>query len=130
MGPALDESALIDETPDEKEARLRSHKNKCFRFFYKLVSFWGFNFFITLMIMLNTGCLAADTFDQNIIKEEVLEILGTVFTWMFTAEAILKIIGLGPKCYVRDYYNIFDAFVVILSLVDFAIMVNIATHTD
>lgn len=117
----LDESALLDETPDEKAARLRSHDNKCYRAFYKLVTFWGFNFVITLMICLNTVCLAADTFDQNSVKEDILEILGTVFTWVFIVEAIVKIIGLGPKCYVRDHYNIFDAFVAILSLVDFAI---------
>lgn len=34
---------------------------------------------------------------------------------------IFKIIGLGPICYVKDYYNVFDAFVVILSIIDFII---------
>lgn len=34
---------------------------------------------------------------------------------------IFKIIGLGPTCYVKDYYNVFDAFVVILSIIDFVI---------
>jgi len=59
----MDESALIDENPDETEARQRSHKNKCFRAFYRLSTFWGFNFFITIAIFLNTACLALDTFD-------------------------------------------------------------------
>lgn len=48
-----------------------------------------------------------------------------VFTWMFTLEAIFKIIGLGAKCYVKDYYNIFDAVVVVFSLVDFAISMSL-----
>lgn len=43
---------------------------------------------------------------------------------VFTLEAIFKIIGLGAKCYVKDYYNIFDA-VVVFSLVDFAISMSL-----
>jgi hypothetical protein len=31
---------------------------------------------------------------------------------------ITKIIGLGPRMYVRDYFNIFDASIVILSIID------------
>jgi hypothetical protein len=31
---------------------------------------------------------------------------------------ITKIIGLGPKNYIRDYFNIFDALIVILSIID------------
>ena len=36
---------------------------------------------------------------------------------------ISKIIGLGIKNYARDKFNIFDAIIVILSLVDFALSV-------
>lgn len=59
----LDDSALIDETQDELLARKRSHQNIFYRAFFKLVNFWGFNFFITVMIFLNTACLAAETHD-------------------------------------------------------------------
>lgn len=34
---------------------------------------------------------------------------------------ITKIIGMGPKLYIRDYFNIFDALIVILSIVDVSI---------
>jgi len=73
------------------------------------------------MIILNTLSLAVDRYDQSILKEKVLAVCNLIFTWLFTAEMIFKIIGLGPKCYVKDYYNVFDAFVVILSILDFAI---------
>lgn len=33
---------------------------------------------------------------------------------------ILKIIALGPLGYIRDTYNIIDAFIVIVSLLDFS----------
>ena len=33
-------------------------------------------------------------------------------------EMIIKIIGMGPKDYIRDKFNIFDAIIVILSVID------------
>ena len=40
---------------------------------------------------------------------------------VFLAECILKIIGLGIKNYFNDNYNVFDAIVVIISVVDFVL---------
>lgn len=37
---------------------------------------------------------------------------------MFTIELGLKLIGMGPKNYIRDTMNIFDAIIVSLSLVE------------
>jgi hypothetical protein len=39
---------------------------------------------------------------------------------------ITKIIGMGPKLYIRDYFNIFDALIVILSIVDVSITFSAA----
>jgi len=33
-------------------------------------------------------------------------------------EMIIKIVGLNPKMYIRDYFNIFDGIIVILSVID------------
>ena len=41
-----------------------------------------------------------------------------MFSWIFTLEMIIKVTGLGVREYVRDSFNIFDAAIVILSLVD------------
>ena len=43
------------------------------------------------------------------------------FVWVFTAEMIAKLIGLGVKNYVKDKFNIFDGIIVIISLVDFTL---------
>ena len=51
----------------------------------------------------------------------MLKICNIVFTWLFAAEMLVKIIGLGPKEYVKDYYNVFDAVIVMLSITDFVI---------
>ena len=52
--------------------------------------------------------------------------LGTfdiVFTVAFFIEMVFKLIGLGGKLYIKDRFNIFDALIVLLSIVDF--MLNI-----
>jgi hypothetical protein len=41
-----------------------------------------------------------------------------VFTTIFTAEAVLKIIALNPINYLKDNWNCFDILVVILSMVE------------
>ena len=44
-----------------------------------------------------------------------------IFTWTFFLEMILKIVGLGFVNYRQDKYNVFDAVIVIISLVDWSI---------
>lgn len=41
------------------------------------------------------------------------------FVSIFTLETLLKLIGFGFKGFRRDNFNIFDAFVVLLSLIEF-----------
>ncbi len=43
------------------------------------------------------------------------------FTWSFFLEMIMKIIGLGFLNYRQDKYNVFDAVIVVISLVDWTI---------
>jgi hypothetical protein len=119
--PELDESAVVDETLMERDTRKRSHSNFIYRFFFKLVTHWMFNFFVVMLILLNTISLAAETFDQSQDKEYFLDVCNIVFTWAFTCEMVFKLIGLGPKAYMHESYNTFDAIIVILSLIDFAI---------
>lgn len=39
---------------------------------------------------------------------------------------VIKIIGMGPKVYVADAYNIFDAFIVTLSIIDVTLSYSVA----
>ena len=41
------------------------------------------------------------------------------FMIIFTGEMVLKIIALGIKIYLSDNFNCFDAFIVIMSYIDF-----------
>ena len=69
--------------------------------------------------------LALYRFDQSDEKELVLSWCNEFFTWAFTAELVFKLIGLGPKNYVKDPWNKFDAVVVTISLIDWTIAKSI-----
>lgn len=49
---------------------------------------------------------------------EVLEILNYVFTAIFGLEMLLKLLGLGPYGYIKDPFNLFDGFIVIMRSVE------------
>ena len=75
------------------------------------------------MIMLNIGGLS---FDQvNLTETEVyrLDAVNNMFTMIFVAEMIIKLLGLGFKEYMRDSYNKFDAVLVIFSLFELTLEV-------
>lgn len=54
-----------------------------------------------------------------------MSVCDVFFVWVFTAEMIAKLIGLGVKNYVKDKFNIFDGIIVIVSLVDFTLNYSI-----
>lgn len=59
--------------------------------------------------------------DQPGQSDRMTRILTTgnyVFTGIFTAEAILKIIAMAPAKYLKDSWNVFDLVIVTLSLVE------------
>ena len=80
-----------------------------------------FNFLIYCFILANTVTLAMYRYDESERQTEILYFLNLIFVWVFFAEMVAKLIGLGVKNYVRDKFNIFDAIIVVLSLVDFAL---------
>ena len=86
--------------------------------FYKLVTHPIFNFVIFLLIIGNSVVLTADSYPQARKEKKQLEEINSYFTCVFVAEMVLKLVGLGPKSYVRDSYNKFDAFVVACSVIE------------
>ena len=50
----------------------------------------------------------------------VLESVNTGFTFAFIMEAVLKLLALGPRGYVKDSFNIFDGTIVLISIVELA----------
>ena len=48
----------------------------------------------------------------------MLDLLNKIFSWLFVGEMLVKLGGLGVKNYARDTFNLFDALLVVLSLVE------------
>ena len=117
----FEESAYEDERGYEVDARTRSKQNKCYRCSFLFVTSVSFNFFIFVLILANTITLACYTYDESDTQIKVLEVFNEIFTWAFFLEMILKLIGLGFKNYTQDSYNVFDAVIVAISLVDWTI---------
>ncbi|CAH3140850.1 unnamed protein product [Porites lobata] len=76
----------------------------------------AFDAVIIGVIMLNTIVLAL--YHHGIEKkfEKVLDLCNMVFTIIFVAEMIWKVIAFGPVGYVKSRWNILDAFIVIASV--------------
>lgn len=70
------------------------------------------------MIALNTVILALDTYPIDPVDERNFNSINSILTWLFLGEMVLKLIGLGVSNYVKDRFNIFDAFIVTLTVAE------------
>ncbi|XP_041440382.1 sodium channel protein type 8 subunit alpha isoform X1 [Xenopus laevis] len=73
---------------------------------------------ITICIILNTLFMAMEHYPMTPHFENVLIVGNLVFTGIFTAEMFLKLIAMDPFYYFQEGWNIFDSFIVSLSLME------------
>ncbi|KTF87738.1 hypothetical protein cypCar_00021236 [Cyprinus carpio] len=73
---------------------------------------------ITICIVLNTVFMAMEHYPMSTAFEEVLYVGNLVFTGIFTAEMFAKLVAMDPYYYFQEGWNIFDGFIVSLSLVE------------
>ncbi|KAK7123093.1 hypothetical protein R3I94_020015 [Phoxinus phoxinus] len=73
---------------------------------------------ITICIVLNTLFMAMEHYPMSPDFEHVLSVGNLVFTGIFTAEMVFKLIALDPYYYFQVGWNIFDSIIVTLSLVE------------
>eukprot|EP00347_Sterkiella_histriomuscorum_P005312 403357086 len=96
-------------------------------FFYKVCNHQAFQITINLSIIINTIILSLDSYPQDMDLQEKLDKLNVFFFCIFFSEMIIKLMGLGLKNYVKDKFNLFDGFIVILSIIDVIINYSIGT---
>uniref|UniRef100_A0A3Q3WUG1 Sodium channel protein n=1 Tax=Mola mola TaxID=94237 RepID=A0A3Q3WUG1_MOLML len=73
---------------------------------------------ITICIVLNTVFMAMEHYPMSEDFEELLNVGNLVFTGIFTAEMVLKLLALDPYFYFQVGWNIFDSIIVTMSLVE------------
>uniref|UniRef100_A0A3B4BLS5 Voltage-dependent L-type calcium channel subunit alpha n=1 Tax=Pygocentrus nattereri TaxID=42514 RepID=A0A3B4BLS5_PYGNA len=93
-------------------------KNRYQYKFWYVVNSTGFEYVMFVLIILNTLCLAIQHHGQSHLFNYAMDILNMVFTGVFTVEMILKLVAFKPRGYFGDAWNVFDALVVIGSVVD------------
>eukprot|EP00899_Mesostigma_viride_P006366 jgi/Mesvir1/15730/Mv03304-RA.1 len=81
----------------------------------------AFGLFMLAVILLNTLALALEYDGMDEQFKNALDKAGLTFTLIFIVEMALKVAGLGIRAYVADRFNLFDAIVVILSIVDLVV---------
>ncbi|NXQ83353.1 SCN5A protein, partial [Nyctibius grandis] len=79
---------------------------------------------ITVCIVVNTLFMALEHNNMSNSFKEMLKVGNLVFTGIFTAEMILKIIALDPYYYFQQPWNIFDSIIVTLSLIELSLPRN------
>ncbi|XP_056149166.1 sodium channel protein type 4 subunit alpha B-like [Lampris incognitus] len=73
---------------------------------------------ITICIVLNTLFMAMEHYPMTDEFSGMLSVGNLVFTGIFTAEMVLKLIALDPYYYFQQGWNIFDGVIVCLSLME------------
>merc|ERR1712142_1024168 len=62
--------------------------------------------------------MASEHHNQPLKMTEVLDVFNTIFTTIFAIEFAIKLFGYGPYGYIKEAFDVFDAIVVIVSLVE------------
>ncbi|GAA6232848.1 sodium channel protein type 4 subunit alpha B-like [Lates japonicus] len=87
---------------------------------YTLVTHPFFDFGVVVCLILNTIFLAMEHYPMTVDFEELLSIMSLVFTAIFTAEMLLRIMAMDPYGYFQVSWNVFDSVIVIISLLELA----------
>ncbi|CAM9227104.1 unnamed protein product, partial [Choristocarpus tenellus] len=73
------------------------------------------------IIVANTVVLAIDRYPINDREANILEGANLVFTFVFAVEMVINIVAMGWDQYVSEPFNVFDALIVLTSLVECAL---------
>ncbi|KRX07619.1 hypothetical protein PPERSA_11168 [Pseudocohnilembus persalinus] len=90
------------------------------KYFFKIVINQYFEYFILLLIVLNTIVFMLMFNRQSEQQSDIIKILNYVFLGIFTLEAILKIVSFELE-YFKDSWNQFDLCVVIMTFIGLAL---------
>lgn len=95
----------------------RYPKSRFRRFFFVMMTSRAYELIMFIAILVNIVILAMDYEGMSESYERGLDIASDFFSWLFLAELICKLIAHG-KHYFKDKWNIFDFFIVFISMAD------------
>ena len=77
--------------------------------------------FTMFLIVANTALMASEFYGMPRSMIDAYEVVNYVVTTYFALEMVIKIVGLKPRGYVADSFNVFDGVVVVVSLIELGI---------
>uniref|UniRef100_A0A7S2PB29 EF-hand domain-containing protein n=1 Tax=Leptocylindrus danicus TaxID=163516 RepID=A0A7S2PB29_9STRA len=89
-----------------------------------------FQTFVMVCIFINTIILACDHYGITDEFSAFLEIVNIVLTFIFFLEMCLSLAGLGMRMYLSNPFSIFDAFIVITSLVELGLVFSASDRKE
>lgn len=105
-------------------------KSKIRQLCYQLALSRGFEYFITLIIILNVLLLASTVYGESSDFTKAKEICNIIFSGIFGVEAVLKIYSFGWGTYIKSGWNRFDFTLVVISAVDLSFTYAAAGFAD
>jgi len=91
------------------------------RFLYSLVSSKAFNNLVTCVIILNTVILASDHYPSTPVFDTNINAANFTCTLFFLLDMLLKMAALGIREYCNSGFNLFDALIVLMSIIELCI---------
>lgn len=107
--------------------RIRSRKFVILRYSFKLVESNYFKILTLLIILINAVVLAMSKFPIDIEYEARLDFLNLACFCYFAFELVVKMIGQGKFFFTRDFFNIFDASVILVNAVEIVLDKSLST---
>ena len=77
-----------------------------------------FNWLITAVVVANCAVLASPSYGMSAESLLMLNDLNFYCTIIFTVEMVMKLFALGFNGYLSDSFNVFDGFIVVISIVE------------
>ena len=96
-----------------------------FRVLYHFVNTKFFDNVIMFVIIANTAVMSFGGLDFYEHNDQIFKSIDLFFISMFIVEMALLLIVYGFKGYVKDSMNVFNGFLVILSIIDFSMTSSI-----
>lgn len=89
-----------------------------------------FKYLIDVTILVNTVLLALDKYPSEKEAEQIIERINIVFFGIFLVEMLIKMYVYGLRQYANSNFNLFDAFIVIVSLIDIVVSIVIDIQSE
>ncbi len=86
---------------------------------FRIVTHPFFESGVTVAILLNLISMLDRGYSDSSVKVYAVDLIDSVFLLLYYVEMVMRLVAIGPKSFAKDFMNLFDLFVNIMSAIDF-----------